>query len=410
MFKKDTQYYKFCLYGFFKNLRFFDVFLVLFFLENGLSFFEIGMLYAIREITINIFEIPTGIISDSFGRRRILISAFAFYIVSFIVFYVSLEYWTLIIAMLFYALGDALRSGNHKAMIIDYLEVKGWKDAKVHYYGHTRSWSQMGSAISSLIGGAIVFYTGSFRFIFIFSVIPYIIDLLLVSTYPKFLDGDLMKYEPAKARKEIKEVFEQYVVSVKKAKLIRALFNVSLYSGYYKAIKDYLQPMIKTFALSLPVLIWMNDEQRTAIIVGVVFFIIYFLNSAASRYSGKFSESFRNIYLPLNITLIAGLIIGTLSGFLFDSELYLLATILFVFVYMTENLRKPIGVSYISETTEKKVLASALSTNSLLNSLVAAVIAPIIGILADSFGIGMAVIIISGFLLVLSPIVFARKK
>ena len=40
MFRKDLQYYKFCLYGFLKNLRFFEAFLILFFLEGGLSFFE----------------------------------------------------------------------------------------------------------------------------------------------------------------------------------------------------------------------------------------------------------------------------------------------------------------------------------------------------------------------------------
>ena len=312
--------------------------------------------------------------------------------------------------MIFYSFGDAFRSGNHKAMIIDYLDVKGWKDKKVHYYGHTRSWSQMGSAISSLIGGAIVFYTGSFRYIFIFSVIPYIIDLLLVSSYPKFLDGELIKFNMSMVRKQMSEVFKQYIVSVRKAKLIRSLFNVSIYSGYYKAVKDYLQPIIKTMAISMPVLVWMNDEQRTAIIIGLIFFVIYFLNSAASRYSGKFSDTFRNIYLPLNITLIAGLIFGVLSGFLFDNEWYLLATILFVFVYMIENLRKPIGVAYISGATEKKVLASALSTNSLLNSLVAAVIAPIIGIFADSFGVGVAIIISSGLLLLLSPFVLARNR
>ncbi|MDO7976343.1 hypothetical protein [Oceanotoga teriensis] len=43
-FEKDKQYYKFCMYGFFKNLRFFEPFFMLFLKEKGLSFTEIGSL------------------------------------------------------------------------------------------------------------------------------------------------------------------------------------------------------------------------------------------------------------------------------------------------------------------------------------------------------------------------------
>jgi len=45
---KDLMYYKFRAYGFLKNLRFFDPFIILFFREMGLSFLEIGGLFSIR--------------------------------------------------------------------------------------------------------------------------------------------------------------------------------------------------------------------------------------------------------------------------------------------------------------------------------------------------------------------------
>ena len=101
MFKKNLQYYKFCVYGFLKNLRFFEAFLILFFLEKGLDFFQIGILYAVREIAMNILEIPTGVIADTLGRRKTMIFSFAFYIISFTVFYFSTTYWLFISAMLF---------------------------------------------------------------------------------------------------------------------------------------------------------------------------------------------------------------------------------------------------------------------------------------------------------------------
>ena len=46
--------YRFSLYGFLKNLRLFEPFIILLFREDGLSFLQIGLLYSIRDIATNI--------------------------------------------------------------------------------------------------------------------------------------------------------------------------------------------------------------------------------------------------------------------------------------------------------------------------------------------------------------------
>lgn len=409
VFKKDTQYFKFCFYGFFKNLRFFEAFLVLFFLENGLSFFEIGILYSIREIIRYIFEIPTGIIADTIGRRRFMLIAFVFYIASFLIFYFSMTFAVFVVAMIAFSLGDALRSGNHKAMIIEYLTMKGWQNDKVHYYGNTRSWSQFGSALSSIVGGFIVFFTGSFRDIFLFSVIPYVLDFALVASYPSSLDGSIKGFDIKRTGKEFAEVFRQYRMALKNFHVTRAILNISVYSGYYRAVKDYLQPVIKSFALTLPFLISFTDKQRSSILVGIIFFVIYLLNSVSSRLSGHVSDHFKNIYKPLNISIFIGLAAGLLSGIFYDIGFYILAVVLFMLIYMIENLRKPMGVAYVSETIDKRLLASAMSTHSLYQSIIAAVIAPIIGIFADWLGLGNGLVIVSVMIALVVPFFLARK-
>ncbi|MCP3959885.1 MAG: MFS transporter, partial [bacterium] len=45
--------FRFCLYGFLKNQKYYEPFLILAFLEKGLSFFDIGLLIAFREVAIN---------------------------------------------------------------------------------------------------------------------------------------------------------------------------------------------------------------------------------------------------------------------------------------------------------------------------------------------------------------------
>ena len=61
---KLPMLFRFCLYGFLKNQRYFEPFWVLAFLEKGLNFFLLGLLFGFRELATNLMEIPTGAIAD----------------------------------------------------------------------------------------------------------------------------------------------------------------------------------------------------------------------------------------------------------------------------------------------------------------------------------------------------------
>jgi hypothetical protein len=396
------------LYGFLKNLRFFEAFLILFFIDNGLSFIAIGTLYAAREITVNIFEIPSGIIADAAGRKRTMILAFVFYIASFVIFFMVRSYLGFLSAMIVFSLGEAFRSGNHKAMIYHYLSVKGWDDQKVHYYGRTRAWSQMGSAISALSGAAIVFITGGYEYIFLFSVIPYILDLVIVASYPAFLNGTERLLSLNEVKEKFIGVFGSLIRSLRSIKVLGIIGSLSIYSGYYKAIKDYLQAVIAVWAVSVPFLMDLENEQRSSVMVGAVFFGVYILSSIASRSSGVFAERFSSNATPMNITLIAGLICGTITGLFFMLDLWLLSVLFFIIVYMIENIRKPVGVAFLSNNTDKEVLASTLSVDSQAKSLIAAILAMVFGIFADLLGVGWSIIIVSAGLLLLTPLLMLK--
>ncbi|MCK4626956.1 MAG: MFS transporter, partial [Phycisphaerae bacterium] len=133
MAAKDRQHsskmlLRFSLYGFLKNQRYFDPFLILFFRQAGLSFTTIGFLVGFRELLINLFEVPSGALADLYGRRRCMIFSFCMYIVSFAGFALSTEVWHFFAAMALFALGDAFRTGTHKAMIFGYLLHEGRSD------------------------------------------------------------------------------------------------------------------------------------------------------------------------------------------------------------------------------------------------------------------------------------------
>jgi len=409
-FAKNLQYYKFCMYGFLKNLRFFEPFLILFFVEQGLSFLQIGTLYAIREISTNLLEIPSGIIADALGRRRTMIWSFIAYIISFVIFFFAPGFFTFSIAMVFFSFGEAFRSGTHKAMIFEYLSIMEWKDQKVHYYGHTRSWSQTGSAVSALIAAGIVFYSGSYKFIFIYSTLPYILDLLLMLTYPKELDGMKPGVEGKDIIRNLIHVTREFIYSLSNQHMLKAIANLSAHSGFFRAMKDYLQPVVQVFALTLPIFVYLEDLQRSALVIGLVYFGIYLLTSIAARRSGHIAERFMSPTLPLNISLLAGFGMGMLCGIFFGLDLVLISIALYITIYVIENVRKPMGISYVSESMNSDILATALSGESQLTTLITAVTAIALGFLADHLGIGNTLVIISGVMILTTPLYLAKKQ
>ena len=406
----NLQFYKFCMYGFLKNLKFFEPFLILFFVEKGLTFFQIGMLYAVREIATNILEIPTGIAADSLGRRRTMICSFIFYILSFLIFFYSETYLLFLPAMIFFAFGEACRTGTHKAMIFEYLKINGWEDQKVHYYGHTRSWSQFGSAVSALIAAGIVFYTGKYAYIFLYATVPYVLDLLLMISYPEQLDGKKHQLLRSEIKQNFIKVIKDSIHAFTDSYSIKAITNLSVFSAFHRSTKDYLQPVLSAFAFSLPVFLYFEDKQRSALVIGLAYFIIYILTTIAARISGDSADKFQHITRPLNITLAIGLGMGVLIGLFYNLQISILSILLYVGLYIIQNLRKPMGIAYISDLIKQDILATALSAESQVTTLFTAVMAVFIGFCADHFGIGNAMVIISLTLLMTSPLYQAKEK
>jgi MFS family permease len=408
-FSRNLQYYKFCLYGFFKNLRLFDAFLVLFLLENDMSFVKIGILYSIREIALALTEIPSGVIADTLGRKRTLIGSFIFYIISFFIFYLAKDFFWFATAMLVFAIGDAFRTGVHKAMIYQYLNGLGWSDQKVSYYGHTRSWSQFGSAISALLAAGVVFYSGSYRLIFLISVIPYLLDALIIASYPAYLDGTRTAFNYGALKKAFTAVMKAFIQSFRRLYFIRVLTSSSIYTGYYRAIKDYIQPLIKIFALSLPVFAWMEGEQKTAVIVGVIYFLSFMLNAFASRKAGHVASRYTFIATPLNLTLLTGFFLGLITGISFHYGFFIVSILCFMILLALENLRKPMGVSLIADLSKDEAMASVLSASSQAKSILAAMMAPVLGYFADLYGPGTAIALLTLLLLILTPLYWLKR-
>ncbi len=393
---KNRQYYKFCFYGFLKNLRFFDAFFILFLVEKGLPYTQIGILYAVREICINVFEIPSGIIADTYGRKNALVLSFFAYISSFYVFYQSNEFWFFLVAFLLYGLGDAFRSGTHKGMMMDYLKLNKWEQQKIKYYGHTRAWSQKGSALSSLIAGVLVFYSGTYHNIFLYSIVPYLLNLFLILSYPKEFNHSLKKTASGKKFK-IGLTTTSFLKIIRQPNVLRIINTSALHTAYLKAVKDYIQPLMVQVAVVLPIMLNTEVEKKNGIIIGMIYFIIYLATSRASQLSSKFEEKSKgNISY---ITLLFGFLLGIACGIFYGYNLWVVSLIAFIGVYIVENIRKPILTGFVADNVPNEILTSVISAQSLLRTIMTAILAFAFGVIADVYNIGVSLMVVSSVLI-----------
>jgi MFS family permease len=392
---------RFCLYGLLKNQRYFEPFWILAFLDKGLSFALIGTLIGFREICIAALEVPTGAVADVTGRRHAMILSHVAYIASFLVFAFADAIAWLFVAMFAFAVGEAFRTGTHKAMIFAWLKNEGREGEKTRVYGVTRSWSQIGSAISVVVAAAFVFVLQDYSAIFAISAVPAALNIVNFLTYPKFLDGEREK--PGRLREVLAILWKGTLNCFASPALRRPIVESMAYEGMYKSSRDYLQPIVQQMVLAAPILIVFDGSQRTALAIAVVYATLHLFGSFASRYSGSLAErvggeerASRTLWLAFGLTFAAGLL-GTLVGWTG------VAIACFIFLSGLQNVWRPILIGRVAHRADEKSMATVLSVESQATSIGIAIVSPLLGLAVDAtpdtyrfapialFGIALAV-------------------
>jgi len=379
--RKDSVIFRFSLYGFLKNQQYYDPFWILAFLDKGLSFLAIGLLISVREVTMNLLEVPSGAIADVMGRRAAMVFSFVAYITAFVLFGFANDVAMLALGMVAFGVGEAFRTGTHKSMIFAYLRHHGRLEQKTKIYGYTRSWSKFGSAVSVLIGAGVVLASGSLVAIFFLSALPYLANIVNVLGYPSEVDGERSNGRP------LSEIFRILVSTMRDSFRVPALRRVLLesmgFEGVFKAVKDYVQPVIQAIAVAslggLALLNGMGDEQRVAMVVAPVYFAMFIFGGVASRYSHKFSvrhgghvAASRVIWAyqtMLFLVMLPALYYGLLG----------VAVAAFVVLHTLQNLWGPLMYSRLDDNSREEQGATLLSIESQVSSLAAMVLAPALG-------------------------------
>jgi MFS family permease len=378
--------FRFSLYGFLKNQRYFEPFLVLALIQMGLSFFEIGLLFGFRELAVNIIEIPSGAVADLYGRRRSMMLSFVAYIGAFLTLGFASQLAPLFLAMLLLAVGDAFRTGTHKAMIFTWLRIQGRTAERTQIYGYTRSWSKIGSAVSAVVAAILVLITDSYTLIFFFAAVPYALNLVNFFGYPEELEGE--HTASAGPREVVTHMNRALLEAVRLPGLRRLMLESMGFEGVFHAVKDYLQPVIALTAVAAASRFAFSDDlsqiQQSALLVGPIYLVLHLLSSAASRNAHRVAKraggeaNAARWMWAASVGIFAVLLVAGLSNL---SAVLILA---FVTLYVLQDAWRPVLISRFDEHSTEEQGATILSIESQSRRFATMIVAPLMGLAIDT--------------------------
>lgn len=374
--------FRFSLYGFLKNQRYFEPFMMLFLLGSGNSFASVGFLIGFREFCINATNIPAGAIADLYGRRRCMLVSYLAYMIAFLCFGLGPNQLSfLFVAVFFFGIGEAFREGTHKSMIFTWLRLNGRMDEKTRVYGYTRSWSKIGSAVSIPIATAIAYYTDKLNVLFLAALVPYSIGFISLCTYPKELDGR------PEGEVSIKGVFvhmwQTLRDSIRTAGLRRLMLESMGFEGFFDVVKDYLQPMIKTMILGIPLLLTLGDDKRATLLIGAVYFVFHLGSAWSSRQSHRLSQRSGGddracAFMWRAMALIYLAMLPCLAW-----QLYVPVLALFFLLFLMQGAWRPLIISRFDAYSPETHGTSILSVESQSQTLAKMLLAPALGFAVD---------------------------
>lgn len=320
----------------------------------GMSIFSITM------ISSFIFEIPTGIISDRIGRKKTILMGTIFSLMYSIFFAISNNYMFLVIGAILEGIEIAFFSGNNDSLLYDTLKDENNEDRFQEYLGKTNSMYQVAGAIGAIAGGVVAYLT-SFTVVMWISVIPKVINLVIATLIvePKSNTNKIHE-NPYEHLKEAWQLIKGNKTLMKQ--FIADGLGDGIGEATYQFRAKFYQMVWPIWALGIPGLL-SN--------IGAFF---------GNWYSGKIIKKYGN-----KNTLIIGNVYSILSNVLGVIFQNVISPIIIVTnsVIPTKVAKEGMANKVYSD----KHRATMASMKSLVGSLMYAIFAVLVGLVADNFGI-----------------------
>lgn len=356
-------------YNFFYDFRPYEAIAILYYTQVTGSF-ALGLaIFSVASIAATLFEVPTGVLSDRMGRRKTVIYGSIASVIALCFYAFGTTFGLLAIGAIFNGLTRALLSGNNDALLYDTLKQQGKSEEFGEKLGKVKSMFEIGLGVSALLATALAFV--SLQAVVIASIIPQVVCAIIAL---RFIEP---KVHTEKIEENIfshlKEALRAFKQNMKLRKLSLAyVLDYAIEETYFQFKPAFIATLWPTWALGI--------SRALDNLFG--FFGYHF--------AGALTKRFGALKILLAQQIIGRLIIfGSVGLPTIASPVLLNINSFFFGVGDTAN-----GDLLHKEFTDKQ-RATMGSLNSLAGSLVYAILAIAVGLVADKLGPATTILILA---------------
>ena len=351
-------------------------FWILFFIQNGLSLLQIGLLESIFHGTSLLCEIPSGMLADRFSyKTNLYLARLASIVSSILILFGQGNFWIYALAMMVSAWSYNFDSGTSTAFLYDSAVEAGQKDRYLQISSFLSGVAEVTRTLGTVVAG--FFIHGALAWTYLIAIGLSFLSIILIY---------FMKEPMAKRGRNEVLTFKTIVLQVRK-------------EWQEKPVLFY---WMMTYQLvgTLMCMFYFYYQQKISDLVGWQVSLVMLIGSGlnliavyvASQIGKKWNS---NLVFPTLVALTGLALLLVFSGTPFAFLLVYLLTNTLYAVY------QPIYFNDLQGYLPPSVRATMLSINSMLFSLSMIVIFPLTGWLIDRWGL-VAVFLILGLILLLS--------
>jgi len=318
---------------------------ILFLLSQGFSNGEIGLLQSVLFVAAFLFEIPTGLLGDKYGRKKSVVLGLLVYIgycfgvISFTGLTAFIGFYAV------YGLAMSLVSGSDRSLIFDLYKQQNCESGFIRLESLSRSVGSIVLGLAIILGG--VLQTISWDMVYLAYAAALTLSMVAVSFITESKINDEHHEEDYSL---IRNASKYFFVGAGRSQLPIILF-MSLINFAYFPYFIFSQTAFKELGLSIEAVAW-------------IFAIAQFVCSAGYFTSNKLPQRQR-----LTIAFIICPLV--LSCLLLISQIGSLAVMIGVFltICFVVSLIGPIYINHINQTFESRIRAFSNSFDSFIQTM-----------------------------------------
>jgi MFS family permease len=330
---------------------------------------EVFILKAVYSIGIIVMEIPSGYVSDAWGRRKSLILGAILGCLGFVIYSLGAGFWFFLLAEITLGIGQSFISGSDSAMLYDSLNSMNRSDEYLKLESRTLSIGNFGEAIAGITAGVIASYSLHLPFIFQAFIASIAIPASLLLVRPEneqLLEG----------KGKFKEIIMIFKYSLIENKLLKWNIIMSSVIGCSTlSIAWFIQPYLKELNIG-------------TVIIGIIWTLLNLTVGTVSLLSNKIND-----YLGNNKTCLLIVAFISISYMLIGRNQSIIGIGILFILYASRGVATPILKNNINILTESKIRATVLSIRNFFIRFIFAIITPCLGWYADEFSISSGIVI-----------------